>query len=160
MRDSASRVPSGPGLFRVPFCPGADATRLAKKHLTSGRASLIGVSDDDSVVMLTYLEDLFREKPPQNVDDVRNLVVEAGLKRIRPCLMTSVTTILGLAPIFLHPGRGSDVMQPKAIPSVGGMSVALINLFVIPCCYCLVKEWQWKLGKSPQTAVVTNQTHD
>jgi len=107
-----------------------------------GFIALIGVSDDDSVVMLTYLEDLFREKPPQSVDDVRNLVVEAGLKRIRPCLMTSVTTILGLAPIFLHPGRGSGVMQPMAIPSVGGMSVALITLFVIPCLYCLIKEWQ------------------
>lgn len=109
-----------------------------------GFIALIGVSDDDSVVMLTYLEDIFREKPPQTVDDVRNLVMEAGLKRIRPCLMTSVTTILGLAPIFLHPGRGSDVMQPMAIPSVGGMSVALITLFVIPCCYCLVKEWQFR----------------
>lgn len=109
-----------------------------------GFIALIGVSDDDSVVMLTYLEDLFREKPPQTVDDVRNLVVEAGLKRIRPCLMTSVTTILGLAPIFLHPGRGSDVMQPMAIPSVGGMSVALITLLVIPCCYCWVKELQFR----------------
>ncbi len=68
----------------------------------------------------------------------------AGLKRIRPCLMTSVTTILGLAPIFLHPGRGSDVMQPMAIPSVGGMAVALITLFVIPCLYCLVKEWHFR----------------
>ncbi len=125
-----------------------------------GFIALIGVSDDDSVVMLTYLEDLFRDKPPQSVDDVRNLVVEAGLKRIRPCLMTSVTTILGLAPIFLHPGRGSDVMQPMAIPSVGGMSVALITLFVIPCCYCLVKEWQWKLGKPAQTDVTTEQVQD
>ncbi len=113
-----------------------------------GFIALIGVSDDDSVVMLTYLEDLFREKPPHTREDVRNLVVEAGLKRIRPCLMTSVTTILGLAPIFLHPGRGSDVMQPMAIPSVGGMSVALITLFVIPCCYCLVKEWQLQRSRS------------
>ncbi len=115
-----------------------------------GFIALIGVSDDDSVVMLTYLENNFREKPPQTVDDVRNLVVEAGLKRIRPCLMTSVTTILGLAPIFLHAGRGSDVMQPMAIPSIGGMSVALITLFVIPCCYCLVKEWQLKRRQSAQ----------
>lgn len=45
----------------------------------------------------------------------------------------ALTTILGLAPIFLDTGRGSDVMQPMAIPSVGGMSVALITLFVIPC---------------------------
>lgn len=106
-----------------------------------GFIALFGVADDDSVVMLTYLEDLFRQKPPQTVDEIRQLVMEAGLKRIRPCLMTSVTTIVGLAPIFLHPGRGSDVMQPMAIPSVGGMAVALITLFVIPCLYCLVKEW-------------------
>ena len=106
-----------------------------------GFIALFGVADDDSIVMLTYLEDLSRNKPPQTKEDMRNIVVEAGLKRIRPCLMTSVTTILGLAPIFLTSGRGSDVMQPMAIPSVGGMSVALITLFVIPCIYCLVKEW-------------------
>ena len=106
-----------------------------------GFIALFGVADDDSIVMLTYLEDLSRNKPPQTKEDMRNIVVEAGLKRIRPCLMTSVTTILGLAPIFLSSGRGSDVMQPMAIPSVGGMSVALITLFVIPCIYCLVKEW-------------------
>jgi Cu(I)/Ag(I) efflux system membrane protein CusA/SilA len=120
-----------------------------------GFIALIGVSDDDSVVMLTYLEDLFREKPPQTVEDIRNLVVEAGLKRIRPCLMTSVTTILGLAPIFLHPGRGSDVMQPMAIPSVGGMSVALITVFVIPCCYCWVKELQFRRQFRRNSATLT-----
>ncbi len=107
-----------------------------------GFIALFGVADDDSIVMLTYLEDLSRDKPPQSKEDIRNLVVEAGMKRIRPCLMTSVTTILGLAPIFLDSGRGSDVMQPMAIPSIGGMGVALITLFVIPCIYCLVKEWQ------------------
>lgn len=113
--------------------------------------ALIGVADNDSVVMLTYLENLFRQKPPQSVTDIRNLVVEAGLKRIRPCLMTSATTIIGLAPIFLDAGRGSDVMQPMAIPSIGGMTIALITLFVIPCCYCLVKERQLQPGKLPDS---------
>ncbi len=112
-----------------------------------GFIALFGVADDDSIVMLTYLEDLSKEKPPQTKEDMRSLVVEAGLKRIRPCLMTSVTTILGLAPIFLDSGRGSDVMQPMAIPSVGGMGVALITLFVIPCIYCLVKEWHLPFKK-------------
>lgn len=72
------------------------------------------------------------------------MVLEAGLKRIRPCLMTTATTVIGLMPIFLTYGRGSDVMQPMAIPSVGGMAVQLITLFVAPCLYCLVKEWQFK----------------
>ncbi len=80
---------------------------------------------------------------PRSSQSFCRFPADTGLKRIRPCLMTSVTTILGLAPIFLFTGRGSDVMQPMAIPSVGGMSVALITLFVIPCCYCLVKEWQF-----------------
>lgn len=110
-----------------------------------GFIALFGVADDDSIVMLTYLEDNFRETSPQTREEVRELVVQAGVKRIRPCLMTSVTTIVGLSPIFLHSGRGSDVMQPMAIPSVGGMSVALITIFVIPCIYCLVKEWQLRL---------------
>lgn len=86
------------------------------------------------------------------------MVLEAGLKRIRPCLMTTATTVIGLAPVFLDTGRGSDVMQPMAIPSVGGMAVQLITLFVAPCLYCLVKEWQFRFvqrkllgGKSATT---------
>ena len=71
-----------------------------------------------------------------------NLIARLVTVTIRPCLMTTVTTILGLAPIFLDSGRGSDFMPPMAISSVGGMSIALITLFVIPCCYCLIKEWQ------------------
>ena len=67
---------------------------------------------------------------------------EASLKRIRPLLMSTATTIIGLMPIFLVQGRGSDVMQPMAIPSVGGMTVQLITLFIAPCIYCLVMEWQ------------------
>jgi Cu(I)/Ag(I) efflux system membrane protein CusA/SilA len=59
-------------------------------------------------------------------------------------MMSTATTVVGLMPIFLAQGRGSDVMQPMAIPSVGGMAVNLITLFIAPCLYCLVKEWQWK----------------
>jgi Cu(I)/Ag(I) efflux system membrane protein CusA/SilA len=109
-----------------------------------GFIALFGVADDDSVVMLTYLEQIFEGRSPESVTDVRAMVIEAGLKRIRPCLMTTATTVIGLMPIFLTTGRGSDVMQPMAIPSVGGMAVQLITLFVAPCLYCLVKEWQFK----------------
>jgi Cu(I)/Ag(I) efflux system membrane protein CusA/SilA len=109
-----------------------------------GFIALFGVADDDSVVMLTYLEQIFGERSPESVADVRAMVIEAGLKRIRLCLMTTATTVIGLMPIFLTTGRGSDVMQPMAVPSVGGMSVQLITLFVAPCLYCLVKEWQFK----------------
>lgn len=123
-----------------------------------GFIALFGVADDDSVVMLTYLEDVFKDRTPTSVDEIREMVLEAGLKRIRPCLMTTATTVIGLAPVFLDTGRGSDVMQPMAIPSVGGMAVQLITLFVAPCLYCLVKEWQFRFvqrkglgGKSATT---------
>ncbi len=58
------------------------------------------------------------------MQDIRGAVVQAGLKRIRPSLMTISTTVFGLMPIFWATGRGSDVMQPMAIPSVGGMVVS------------------------------------
>ncbi len=105
-----------------------------------GMIALLGVADDDAVVILTYLEQLFKERTPKTVAEVRELVVEAGLKRIRPCLMTTATTVIGLVPVFLTHGRGSDVMQPMAIPSVGGMAIQLITVFVAPCLYCLVME--------------------
>jgi Cu(I)/Ag(I) efflux system membrane protein CusA/SilA len=108
-----------------------------------GFIALFGVADDDSVVMLTYLEGVFNSRQPTSVQDIREMVLEAGLKRIRPCLMTTATTVVGLLPVFLTHGRGADVMQPMAIPSVGGMAVQIITLFVAPCVYCLVKERQF-----------------
>ncbi len=107
-----------------------------------GFIALFGVAEDDSVVVSTYIGDLLRERPPSTVEEVRELIVEAGSKRIRPNLMATATTVFGLIPVFLVDGRGSDVMQPMAIPSVGGMAVGLITLFITPCVYCWVEEWK------------------
>jgi Cu(I)/Ag(I) efflux system membrane protein CusA/SilA len=117
-----------------------------------GFIALFGVAEDDSVVMSTYLGQLFDERTPRTVQDVRNIVVEAGMKRIRPCLMTTATTVIGLIPVFLAEGRGSDVMQPMALPSVGGMAIQLITLFIVPCVYCLVEEWKLKRKLFHETA--------
>jgi Cu(I)/Ag(I) efflux system membrane protein CusA/SilA len=108
-----------------------------------GFIALFGVVDDSSVVMLDFLERAFNKHEPGSIGEVRAMVMEASLKRVRPLLMSTATTVVGLMPIFLTQGRGSDVMQPMAIPSVGGMSVQLITLFVAPCVYCMVKEWQF-----------------
>jgi copper/silver efflux system protein len=105
---------------------------------------LFGVVDDDGVVIATYLEGVFKHREFASVQDIRAAVIEAGLKRIRPCLMTIATTVIGLMPIFWATGRGSDVMQPMAIPAVGGMTVSLITLFIVPCVFCAVEEWKWK----------------
>lgn len=105
---------------------------------------LFGVVDDDGVVIATYLEGTFKDKHFASVAEIRAATIDAGLKRIRPCLMTIATTVFGLMPIFWATGRGSDVMQPMAIPSVGGMAVSLITLFIVPCVFCAVEEWKWK----------------
>lgn len=105
---------------------------------------LFGVVDDDGVVMSTYLEQVFEGRTFQSVHEIRDAVVEAGLRRIRPCLMTICTTVFGLMPIFWATGRGSDIMQPMAIPVVGGMAVSIITLFIVPCCFSAVEEWKWK----------------
>lgn len=106
---------------------------------------LFGVADDDGVVISTYLENIFDERKPTSVQEIREAVVQAGLKRIRPCLMTLSTTVFGLMPIFWTTGRGSDVMQPMAIPSVGGLAVSLcVTIFIAPTLFCAVEEWKWK----------------
>jgi Cu(I)/Ag(I) efflux system membrane protein CusA/SilA len=113
-----------------------------------GFIALFGVADDNSVVILTYLQDIFRRKKPGSIQEIREMVMQAGLKRIRPALMTAATTVIGLMPVFLTQGRGSDVMQPMAIPSVGGMAMAVITLLFAPALYGLVREWQFRLGMS------------
>ena len=105
-----------------------------------GFIALFGIATDDGVVMATYLTQIFDKKNPKTRQEIREAVVEAGRKRIRPCLMTTATTILALLPVLSSKGRGSDIMIPMAIPAFGGMLVALITLFVVPVLYSWVKE--------------------
>ena len=100
-----------------------------------GFIALFGIATDDGVVMATYLTQTFDRNTPENKKEIRASVVEAGEKRIRPCLMTTATTILALLPVLTSTGRGSDIMIPMAIPSFGGMLIALITLFVVPVLY-------------------------
>jgi len=59
--------------------------------------------------------------------------------------MTTATTILALTAVLTSTGRGADVMVPMAIPSVGGMLMVLLTLFVVPVTYCLIKELRFKI---------------
>jgi Cu(I)/Ag(I) efflux system membrane protein CusA/SilA len=100
-----------------------------------GFIALFGIATDDGVVMATYLDQSFKRNRPSGIQEVRNAVIEAGARRIRPCLMTTATTLLALLPVLTSTGRGSDIMVPMAIPSFGGMTVALFTLFVVPVLY-------------------------
>ena len=105
-----------------------------------GFLALFGIATDDGVVMGTYLTQLFRDKTLHTKEEVRALVVEAGERRIRPCLMTTATTILALIPVLTSTGRGSDIMVPMAIPCFGGMAIEVITMFVVPVLYSALKE--------------------
>ncbi len=109
-----------------------------------GFIALFGIATDDGVVMATYLTQTFDRNRPVNKKDIRTSIVEAGEKRIRPCLMTTATTILALLPVLTSTGRGSDIMIPMAIPVFGGMLIALITLFVVPVLYSWKAEIQLK----------------
>lgn len=109
-----------------------------------GFIALFGIATDDGVVMATYLTQTFDRNKPESKKEIRNSIVEAGQKRIRPCLMTTATTLLALLPILTSTGRGSDIMIPMAIPSFGGMLIALITLFVVPVLFSMKKELQLK----------------
>ncbi|CAI8336871.1 MAG: Cation efflux system protein CusA [uncultured Bacteroidota bacterium] len=109
-----------------------------------GFIALFGIATDDGVVMATYLTQTFDRNTPETKEEVRASVVEAGSKRIRPCLMTTATTLLALLPILTSTGRGSDIMIPMAIPSFGGMLIALITLFVVPVLYSWRQELKLK----------------
>ena len=105
-----------------------------------GFLALFGIASDDGVVMATYLDQTFATRRIRTKADVREATVEAAGRRIRPCLMTSATTILALIPVLTSTGRGSDVMVPMAIPVFGGMLVVLVSEFVVPELYCAIKE--------------------
>jgi len=106
-----------------------------------GFLALFGIATDDGVIMASYLDQSFKRCQPKNQNEILLATLEAGQRRVRPCLMTSATTILALMPILTSTGRGSDIMLPMAIPAFGGMTVAIITMFVVPVLYATVKEW-------------------
>ncbi len=107
-----------------------------------GFLALFGIASDNGVVMCTYLKQSFQKKTPASVDEIRQLVIQAGIRRIRPCLMTTATTILALIPVLTSTGRGSDIMVPMAIPSFGGMTIQIFTILVVPVLYSAVKEYK------------------
>ena len=117
-----------------------------------GFIALFGIATDDGVLISTYLKQLFDKKEPETVQEVRATVLEAGLKRVRPAMMTTATTIIALLPVLTSTGKGSDIMVPMAIPSVGGMLIAVLTIFVVPVLWSMWQERKVKRVASKQVA--------
>ena len=109
-----------------------------------GFIALFGIATDDGVVMATYLDQSFKSNEPDTQKGIRLATVEAAGKRIRPCLMTTVTTVLALLPVLTSTGKGSDIMIPMAIPIFGGMIIDVTSYFLLPVLYSWKKEYQLK----------------
>jgi Cu(I)/Ag(I) efflux system membrane protein CusA/SilA len=112
-----------------------------------GMIALAGVSAETGVVMLLYLDVAYNtavEKGRMRTrEDLAEAVYHGAVSRVRPKMMTAVTTIAGLLPIMWSHGTGADVMKRIATPMVGGMvSSVLVVLLVYPAIYYIWKGWR------------------
>ncbi len=134
----------------VAFGGGMIALAIAGVQLNTavwvGFIALFGIAIDDGVVIATYLDQSLKDRRLGNIKDIRDATVKAGLMRIRPCLMTTFTTVIALLPVLYATGRGADVARAMAIPVFGGMLVELVTLFVVPVVYCGYMEFKMNAG--------------
>jgi Cu(I)/Ag(I) efflux system membrane protein CusA/SilA len=105
-----------------------------------GFIALFGISTNDGVLMGTYIHDIFATQHPQTKAEIREAVVHAGLKRVRPAAMTTATTLIALLPVLTSTGKGADIMIPMAIPTFGGMLIQSMTMFVVPVLQCWWRE--------------------
>jgi len=112
-----------------------------------GFIALFGVATDDGVLISTYIKQLQDKKTAKTVTEVKELIIEAGSKRVRPAIMTTATTIIALLPVLTSTGKGSDIMIPMAIPLFGGMTIEVLTMLVVPVLYSMWQERRIKLKK-------------
>lgn len=105
-----------------------------------GFIALFGVATDDGVIMGTYIHQVFEEKKPKTIEAVREAVVIAGQKRVRPAMMTAAVAIIALLPVLTSTGKGADIMIPMAIPTFGGMTIQIMTMFVVPVLQAFWRE--------------------
>jgi Cu(I)/Ag(I) efflux system membrane protein CusA/SilA len=110
-----------------------------------GFIALAGVAAETGVIMLLYLKHAWEDRlarGERSVESLRDAVMEGAVLRVRPKMMTVVTIIAGLLPLFWGRGTGSEIMQRIAAPMIGGMVSALaLTLFVLPVLYSIWHEY-------------------
>jgi Cu(I)/Ag(I) efflux system membrane protein CusA/SilA len=112
-----------------------------------GFIALIGLAAETGVVMLVYLEEAYhryqREGKLKDLSGLHSSIIEGAVERVRPKLMTVTTTMIGLLPLLIGHGTGSEVMKRMASPMVGGLvSSAVLTLIIIPAIYAVIKGWR------------------
>jgi Cu(I)/Ag(I) efflux system membrane protein CusA/SilA len=106
--------------------------------------------------MGTYIHQVFEKMHPKSVKEVREAVLEAGKKRVRPAMMTAATAIIALLPVLSSTGKGADIMIPMAIPTFGGMVIQIMTMFVVPVLQSL---WREKAVAKGVTQIETDDTN-
>lgn len=105
-----------------------------------GFIALFGIATNDGIIMGTYIHQVFEEKKPSTIDEVRDAVVIAGKKRVRPAMMTTAVAVIALLPVLTSMGKGADIMVPMAIPTFGGMLIQVMTIFVVPVFQAIWRE--------------------
>jgi len=124
-------------LLNIPLAlvGGVIALGLTGQHLSVpssvGFIALFGIALENGMVLITYLNQLVREGLP-----VEEAAIRGACRRLRPVLMTAVTTALGLIPLLVSSGTGSEVQRPLATVVIGGLVTStVLTLLVIPALY-------------------------
>jgi Cu(I)/Ag(I) efflux system membrane protein CusA/SilA len=114
-----------------------------------GFIALAGVAAEFGVVMLIYLRTALAERPAHPTpEQVNEAVREGALLRVRPKAMTVAVIIVGLLPILIGHGAGSEVMSRIAAPMIGGMLTApILSMLVVPAAYLLLKRKRLNAGR-------------
>ncbi len=114
-----------------------------------GFIALVGLAAETGVVMLVYLDEAHeryrREGKLTDTPGLHSAIIEGAVERVRPKLMTVTTTMIGLLPLLIGHGTGSEVMKRMASPMVGGLvSSTLLTLIIIPAIYAIVRGWRYR----------------
>jgi len=125
-----------------------------------GFIALFGIATNDGVIMGTYIHQVFEARHPATVHDVREAVVSAGLKRVRPAMMTTAVAVIALLPVLSSTGKGSDIMISMAIPMFGGMVIQVMTVFVVPLFQSMWRERVVSKNRLSEVQSINNQFND
>lgn len=125
-----------------------------------GFIALFGIATNDGVIMGTYIHQVFEEQKPDTVQSVREAVVIAGKKRVRPAMMTTAVTVIALLPVLTSTGKGAEIMVPMAIPTFGGMLIQVMTIFVVPLFQAMWREAAVKTSPVEQGQNLNNRENN